>query len=127
MQIAEVHFPAGARVAFEAMRDQRVYQQIWVLEGEMEVSLADEIHRLRERDCLAMQLDRPAMFHNPTRKRARYAVVIASMRTAPPTHLYWRKPIHTKTLQELSEHPLITLSRVSMLRTWQGDSLAQTD
>jgi hypothetical protein len=33
---------------------------------------------LREGDCLAMQLDRPTMFHNPTRKRARYAVVIAS-------------------------------------------------
>jgi hypothetical protein len=25
-----------------------------------------------------MQLDRPTMFHNPTRKPARYAVVIAS-------------------------------------------------
>ena len=35
-------------------------------------------HRLREGDCLAMQLDRPTMFYNPTRKRARYAVVIAS-------------------------------------------------
>jgi len=43
------------------MRDQRVYQEIWVLEGEMEVSLADEIHRLREGDCLAMPLDRPAV------------------------------------------------------------------
>ena len=35
-------------------------------------------HALREGDCLAMQLDRPTMFHNPTRKPARYAVVIAS-------------------------------------------------
>ena len=43
------------------MRDQRVYQGIWVLKGEMEVSLADEIHRLREGDCLAMPLDRPAV------------------------------------------------------------------
>jgi hypothetical protein len=25
-----------------------------------------------------MQLDRPTMFHNPTRRAARYAVVIAS-------------------------------------------------
>jgi hypothetical protein len=33
---------------------------------------------LREGDCLAMQLDRPTMFHNPTRKPTRYAVVIAS-------------------------------------------------
>jgi hypothetical protein len=37
-----------------------------------------ERHRLRDGDCLAMQLDRPTMFHNPTRKPARYAVVSAS-------------------------------------------------
>jgi len=78
MQIAEVHFPPGARVAFEATRDGRVHQQIWLLEGAMDITLGSERHRLREGDCLAMQLDRPAMFHNPTRKSARYAVVIAS-------------------------------------------------
>src|SRR5205809_459867 len=44
----------------------------------LDVTLGAERHRLREGDCLAMQLDRPTMFHNPTRKPARYAVVIAS-------------------------------------------------
>jgi transcriptional regulator with XRE-family HTH domain len=79
VQIVEVYFPAGARVAFETgPRDVRVYQQIWVLEGAMDVTLGTDRHRLREGDCLAMQLDRPTMFHNPTRKPARYAVVIAS-------------------------------------------------
>jgi transcriptional regulator with XRE-family HTH domain len=79
MQLAEVHFPPGARVAFETgARDARVYQQIWVLEGAMDIRVGEESHRLREGDCLAMQLDRPTMFHNPTRKTARYAVVIAS-------------------------------------------------
>src|SRR5688572_4972167 len=78
-QIVEVHFPPGQRVAFETgARDTRVYQQIWLLEGAMEVTAGTERHRLREGDCLAMQLDRPTMFHNPTRKRARYAVVIGS-------------------------------------------------
>lgn len=77
-QIAEVRFPPGARVAFEAVRDARVHQQIWVLAGTLDVTLGDERHRLREGDCLAMQLDRPAMFYNPTRKPARYAVVITS-------------------------------------------------
>jgi transcriptional regulator with XRE-family HTH domain len=76
MQIVEVHFPAGGRVAFEAAaRDMRVYQQIWVLEGEIDVTLGVERHRLRKSDCLAMQLDGPTMFHNPKRKPARYAVV----------------------------------------------------
>ena len=49
-----------------------------VLEGSIEITLGVEQHRLREGDCLAMQLDRPIAFHNPTRKPARYAVVIAS-------------------------------------------------
>jgi transcriptional regulator with XRE-family HTH domain len=79
MRIVEVHFPPRARVAFEnAGRDVRVHQQVWVLEGEIDVTLGAECYRLREGDCLAMQLDRPTMFHNRTRKPARYAVVIAS-------------------------------------------------
>src|SRR5262249_11658694 len=79
MQIVGVRFPAGGRVALETGgRDVRVHQQVWVLEGTIDVTVGDERHRLREGDCLAMQLDRPTMFHNPTRKATRYAVVIAS-------------------------------------------------
>lgn len=79
MQIVEVNFPPGARVAFETGgRDMRVHQQVWVLEGAIDITLGAERHRLREGDCLAMQLDRPTMFHNPTRKPTRYAVVIAA-------------------------------------------------
>ena len=79
MQIVEVEFPPKARVAFETgARDVRIQQQVWVLEGTIEITVGDELHRLRDGDCLAMQLDRPTMFHNPTRKPARYAVVMAS-------------------------------------------------
>lgn len=79
MQIVEIHFPAWARVAFESgARDVRVFQQVWVLEGMIDVTVGDERHRLREGDCLAMQLGRPTMFHNPTDEAARYAVVLAS-------------------------------------------------
>jgi transcriptional regulator with XRE-family HTH domain len=77
MQIVEVNFPPGARVAFEAsVREIRVYQQVWVLEGAIDITLGEERHRLREGDCLAMELDGPTMFRNPTRKPTRYAVVI---------------------------------------------------
>lgn len=70
---------AHGRVAFEAgVRDMRVHQQVWMLEGTIDITLGVERHRLRQGDCLAMQLDRPTMFHNPTRHPARYAVVIAS-------------------------------------------------
>jgi transcriptional regulator with XRE-family HTH domain len=79
MQIVEVRFPPGGRVAFETgAREARVQQQVWVLEGSIDVTVGVERHRLREGDCLAMQLDRPTMFHNPTRKPTRYAVVMAS-------------------------------------------------
>ncbi|WP_010584006.1 helix-turn-helix domain-containing protein [Schlesneria paludicola] len=79
MQIVDVLFPAGQRVVFESgMRDVCVYQQIWVLEGSIDITVGDERHRLHEGDCLAMQVDRPTIFQNPTRKRARYAVVVAS-------------------------------------------------
>jgi transcriptional regulator with XRE-family HTH domain len=80
MQIVEVHFPARARVAFESS-DPRTCQQLWLLNGTIEITQGSERYRLREGDCLAMQLDRPAVFHNPTAKAARYAVVIAAQPT----------------------------------------------
>jgi transcriptional regulator with XRE-family HTH domain len=78
MQIVEVEFPPRARVAFESgARDVRIQQQVWVLDGTIDITVGDDRHRLRDGDCLAMQLDRPTMFHNPTRKPTRYVVVIA--------------------------------------------------
>jgi transcriptional regulator with XRE-family HTH domain len=78
LRIVEVRFPPRVRVAFEnGPRDAPVYQLLWVLEGEMEVTVGEECYRLRQGDCLAMQIDRPTMFHNPTRSPARYAVVSA--------------------------------------------------
>ncbi len=79
LQITEVHFPSGARVAFEnGLRDRPVYQQVWMLEGVIDITVGTERHRLFEGDCLAMQLDAATMFHNPTEETARYAVVIAT-------------------------------------------------
>jgi transcriptional regulator with XRE-family HTH domain len=74
MQLVEVHFPSGGRVAFEnGARDKRVHQQVWVLEGTIDITVGTERHRLREGDCLAMG-HLATMFHNPTRKPARYVV-----------------------------------------------------
>ena len=79
IHVIDVDFPAGSRVAFEGgPRGVCIYQQIWILYGAMDITYGDVSYRLREGDCLAIQLDRPMMFHNPTRKPARYAVVIAS-------------------------------------------------
>ena len=79
IQIVEVNFPAGARVAYETgPREPRVHQQIWVQEGSIDVTVGDERHRLQAGDCLALVLDRPLLYHNPTRKPARYAVVLCN-------------------------------------------------
>jgi transcriptional regulator with XRE-family HTH domain len=79
LQIVEVAFPAGARVSFDTgARLPRVHQQVWVQEGTIEVTLGDVHYRLAAGDCLAMVLDQPITYHNPTRKPARYAVVITS-------------------------------------------------
>lgn len=77
MRIVEVQFPPRARVAFETS-DARRYQQVWLLEGSLDVAQGAERYRLQAGDCLAMELDRPAVFHNPTAKPARYAVVIST-------------------------------------------------
>lgn len=79
IQIVDVEFPAGARVAFENHgRDAHTCQQVWVLRGAMDLTVGKQKHRLEEGDCLAMSLDQPVMFFNPTKKTTRYAVVISS-------------------------------------------------
>jgi transcriptional regulator with XRE-family HTH domain len=79
IQLVEVAFPPGARVAYESgAREPRVHQQVWVLEGEIVVTVGDATHELGAGDCLAMLLDRPITFHNRTPSHARYAVVIVS-------------------------------------------------
>jgi transcriptional regulator with XRE-family HTH domain len=79
IQIVAVSFPPQARVAYETgARAGPVHQQVWVLEGSIDVTVGDDRHRLDAGDCLALVLDRPIMYHNPTRKIARYAVVIAT-------------------------------------------------
>jgi len=79
MRIVEVEFPAGKRVVLEgAAADATIQQQVWLLDGTMELTHAGQTWRLEGGDCLAMRLDGPVEFRNPTRRPARYAVVIAN-------------------------------------------------
>ena len=83
MEIVEVRFPPDAQVAFENAGRARQVQQVWVLAGAIEITAGQSVHQLHEGDCLAMRLDAPTVFHNPYRKTARYAVVIANEHPAP--------------------------------------------
>jgi transcriptional regulator with XRE-family HTH domain len=80
LQLVDVVFPAGQRVAYDATpRDNEVHQQVWMIDGTMELTVGDETWRLDTGDCLAMQLDRPIVYRNPTRRPARYLVALVTL------------------------------------------------
>ena len=84
IQLVDVIFPAGQRVAYDsAARENDVHQQVWMIDGVMELSVGAETWRLEAGDCLAMQLDQPIVFRNPTRKPARYLVALATLPFTP--------------------------------------------
>jgi transcriptional regulator with XRE-family HTH domain len=79
IRIVEVSFPPGTHVAYETgAHEPRINQQVWVLEGEIVVTVGDDSHRLADGDCLAMLLDLPVSFRNDTARDARYAVVVVA-------------------------------------------------
>lgn len=77
-QLVEVVFPPGQRVTLDNPSVGAVHQQVWLLEGALQLALGDETWQLGPGDCLAMSLDRPTVFHNPGRKPARYLVAVAT-------------------------------------------------
>jgi transcriptional regulator with XRE-family HTH domain len=84
LQLVDVRFPPKARVAYEtAAREPAVHQQVWVLEGRIDIAVGDQSHTLHDGDCLALTLDQPVSFHNPTRKTTRYLVAIVTLPAAP--------------------------------------------
>jgi transcriptional regulator with XRE-family HTH domain len=77
-QIVEVSFPPQARVAYKtSQREPLVHQQIWMLQGRMEITLGNSTHVLSAGDCMAMLLNSPISYHNPGTRTARYAVVLS--------------------------------------------------
>jgi transcriptional regulator with XRE-family HTH domain len=77
MRLSEIRFPPGGRVTFEnAFGSALVQQQIWLLEGQLDLRLGETDCQLRAGDCMAMTLDAPITFHNPGRKDARYLVAV---------------------------------------------------
>lgn len=84
IQLVDVVFPAGKRVAYEtAAREADIHQQVWMIDGVMEMTVGDQHWRLETGDCLSMRLDRPIVYKNPTRKPARYVVALATMPFTP--------------------------------------------
>ncbi|SMH55660.1 helix-turn-helix domain-containing protein [Azospirillum agricola] len=79
IELVEVVLPPGTRVAYDsAWRAAAVHQQLFILEGEITLTVGDDTHRLAAGDCLAMRLDRPTRFHNPATVPARYLVALTT-------------------------------------------------
>jgi transcriptional regulator with XRE-family HTH domain len=77
IEINEIFLPPAARVAFETpWLVRRIDQQIWLFDGELEITLGEEIFRLEPGDCLHMRLERPIRYFNPGAAEAHYAVIL---------------------------------------------------
>lgn len=84
IELVEVILPPGARVAYDGVpRSVGIDQQVWVLEGEIELTVGADTHRLAVGDCLAMRVDRPTAFRNPTDRSTRYTVALTTERAWP--------------------------------------------
>jgi transcriptional regulator with XRE-family HTH domain len=79
IELVEVVMPAGARVAYDTgRRSAGVSQQIWIVEGEIEVRTGEDIYRLFAGDCLCMDIEQPTIFRNPSGRPARYLVALTT-------------------------------------------------
>lgn len=79
LQLVEVEFPPGARVAYETgAREADLHQQLWLMAGTMELTVGTSHWTLNAGDCLAMRLDQPIAFHNPGPAPARYIVALGA-------------------------------------------------
>lgn len=88
LQLVDVRFPPGQRVEFgHGPREAEIEQQVWMIEGEMEISLGEQTWLLRPGDCLAMCLDQAITYRNTSRQAARYLVALAH-----PTSTLPRRP-----------------------------------
>ena len=80
LQLVEVDFPRGKEVSYDTSeRDAEIHQQVWIMEGALEITVGDQCWQLQTGDCLSMQLDRPIRFRNSSRRRARYLVALCSL------------------------------------------------
>ncbi|MFJ4294146.1 helix-turn-helix domain-containing protein [Cupriavidus sp. NPDC089707] len=79
IDLIEVTFPPGETVAFESVtRSFVTHQQVWMLEGEMRITVGEDTWHLLTGDCLAMALGQRIVFSNPTRQPARYVLAMTT-------------------------------------------------
>jgi len=78
-QIVEIEFPPQSRITYEISETSKVVpQQLWVVEGEIDIQLGNFSYALSTGDCLAMQLNQPVIYSNNSSQVARYILVVSN-------------------------------------------------
>ncbi|GAA5561876.1 HTH-type transcriptional regulator SutR [Acinetobacter schindleri] len=84
-QIVEIEFPPHSRVTYEISESSKVVQQqLWVVEGQIDIQLGKNSYALGQGDCLAMQLDQPVIYSNNSSQVARYILVVSNQLVSAP-------------------------------------------
>ena len=77
VEVIEVEFPAGARIAYPPETAKAdMTQHVWLFSGSLRMTVAGTVHDLRPGDCLYMSITEGHVFENPGDTPARYAVVL---------------------------------------------------
>ena len=87
-EIVEVELPAGAEVRLDnATGAPALDQQVWVLQGKLDLTVEATSYALAEGDCLQMHLRGPIIYRNPGAEPVRYAVILAARGGTFPGHI----------------------------------------
>ncbi|GAA4058631.1 XRE family transcriptional regulator [Streptomyces shaanxiensis] len=75
-EIVEGRLTAGADIAYDRPPVPGLEQHIWVLEGELDVTVQEAEHRLGVGDCLRMRVWGPTRFRCPGPEAVRYVLAV---------------------------------------------------
>ena len=82
VEVIEVEFPAGARIAYPPETAKAgMTQHVWLFSGSLRMTVAGTVHDLHPGDCLYMSITEGHVFESPGDIAARYAVVLDRGRT----------------------------------------------
>ena len=77
VELIDVEFPAGARLAYPPETAKAgMTQHVWLFSGALRMTVAGTVHDLAPGDCLYMSITEGHVFENPGDAPAHYAVVL---------------------------------------------------
>jgi transcriptional regulator with XRE-family HTH domain len=83
VEIAEIEFPPGASVIFDNKQSTGIDQQIWVLDGLLDLVVGDDEYQLSDGDCLWMPSQQSVVFRNSSHQPVRYTVIVCQQGSRP--------------------------------------------